>query len=419
MNERNKNHPAEPWDADFYETGSTRPPKNHGGLIAVLLIVLIVFGGIVSAVGIMNFRLFQNTAPDSDDPLSSIAFYSTTDGSAESQMEHQPEATRSSSDVTVQLNPSPQSAANIPQEGGRSLQEIYANTIDSVVSIISESAVSQNTGTGVILSEEGYVVTNAHVVEDALNITVLLTDGQELNATLVGADAISDLAVLQIEGQDLKPAEFGDSGVLQVGDAVVAIGDPLGVTLRGTMTNGIVSAINRNITMDGRTMTLIQTNAALNSGNSGGPLLNCYGQVIGINTMKIGDNVTSSGVEGLGFAIPSTTVKEIVDQLISQGYVSGRPRLGISGESVSLFHQRYYGIPAGLYITFVEEGSAADEIGMEPGDVLISVENTRIYDLSSLNTVLYSYQAGDTIAMVVYRNGRQYALQLTLGEATK
>ena len=165
-------------------------------------------------------------------------------------------------------------------------------------------------------------------------------------------------------------------------------------------------------------MTVIQTNAALNSGNSGGPLLNCYGQVIGINTMKIGDYMNSNGVEGLGFAIPTTTVQEIVNQLIGQGYVSGRPSLGITGESVPYAYQRFYNMPAGLYITGVEEDSAADEMGIEPGDILVSIDKVNITDGDTLNTALYAYQAGDTVELIVFRSGRYYSLELTLNEAT-
>jgi len=188
------------------------------------------------------------------------------------------------------------------------------------------------------------------------------------------------------------------------------------VEFRGTYTDGIVSAINRDVDMDGRTMTLIQTNAALNSGNSGGPLINCYGQVIGINTMKIGAFTDKAGVEGLGFAIPSATVKEVVDQLIRQGYVSGRPTLGVTGEALSTFYQYYYRLPAGLYITAVEYGTDAHRKGIENGDILISLNGTRIYSSDDLKTFLYNCEVGQVLEAVVYRDGQQYQLELTLSE---
>ena len=215
----------------------------------------------------------------------------------------------------------------------------------------------------------------------------------------------------------LTAAEFGDAKTLRVGDAVVAIGDPLGMELRGSMTDGIISAINRDVTTGGRTLTLIQTNAALNSGNSGGPLINCYGQVIGINTMKMGVFTSQSGTEGLGFAIPSSTVKEIADQLISQGYVSGRPGIGITGEEVSGFYQFYYQLPAGLYITHLEQGSDAAAKGITEGDILISLDDRRITTQEALREALLSYEVGDTVRIVIFRSGRQYAADITLHEA--
>ena len=164
-------------------------------------------------------------------------------------------------------------------------------------------------------------------------------------------------------------------------------------------------------------MTLIQTNAALNSGNSGGPLLNCYGQVIGINTMKIGDYMNANGVEGLGFAIPSTTVKEIVDQLISQGYISGRPINGITGTEIYTFDQLYYRIPQGIYITEVVAGSDAEAKGIQPGDILLQFAGARITNSEALKNALYAHQAGDSVTIVIYRNGNQYAIDIILGQS--
>ena len=185
---------------------------------------------------------------------------------------------------------------------------------------------------------------------------------------------------------------------------------------RGTYTDGIVSAINRDVDMDGRTMTLIQTNAALNSGNSGGPLINCYGQVIGINTMKIGAFTDSAGVEGIGFAIPSATVKDIVDQLITQGYVSGRPTLGLEGEALSSFYQHYYRLPAGLYITYVDPGSDAYLKGIENGDLLLSLNDQRITTMDELKALLFDREVGETVEAIIYRAGQQYRVSLTLSE---
>lgn len=289
--------------------------------------------------------------------------------------------------------------------------------INSVVSITCALENGISSGTGVVLSSNGYLVTNCHVVSGARAIEVRLTDDRVFPAALVGADAVSDLAVLYVEAEDLTPAEFGSSDAIRVGDAVAAIGDPLGVELRGTMTNGIVSAINRNLSTGGRTMTLIQTNAALNSGNSGGPLINCYGQVIGINTMKIGAFVDDAGVEGLGFAIPSTTVKEIVDQLIAQGYVSGRPGMGITGETVSGFYQRYFGLPAGVYITEVTPGGPGEKAGLAARDVLTKMNGRALTCAEDLTAALAGCQAGDTVSLEVWRDRQKLTLTLRLGQA--
>ena len=410
----------EPREENSWQTGSTNPPKSRGGLVAVLLVLVIFLSGIVTVLGILNVKLFQQLKQQESHEDLAISYNleelppETTEPAQtlppETRPAHQEEQ------VSMELDPSPSSASNVPAEGGLPLQEIYLQSIDSVVSISCQRYSDSTTGTGVVLTEDGYIVTNSHVVEGAQAITIQFTDERVLPARLVGADAVSDLAVLKVDAQDLVPATFGDSDSLRVGDTVVAIGDPLGVELRGTLTDGIISAINRDIYLDGRPITLIQTNAALNSGNSGGPLINCYGQVIGINTMKIGAFTDEAGVEGLGFAIPSATVKDVVDQLIRQGYVSGRPELGIRGESLSIFYQHYYRLPEGLYITEVTPGSDAAAKGIERGDILISINDTHITTADQLSSLLYGFEVGQTVTAVVYRGGYQYELQLTIGE---
>lgn len=401
----------EPLEPRTYRTGSTNPPKKSGCLFAFVLMAAIFCLGIVSCLGLFNVRLLRRI--DVSDPSETVAVVA----SQSQQEDAYNETVQTAEAPTLDIADSQISYENIPQEGGLSLQEIYTKVIHAVVSISCSYPGGSSTGSGVIVSQEGYVVTNAHVVEGAETIQVLLTDGRNLEATLIGADKISDLAVLQIYADNLVAAQLGDSSMLRVGDVVVAIGDPLGVTLRGTMTDGIISAINRDVTVEGRVMNLIQTNAALNSGNSGGPLLNCYGQVIGINTMKIGDSVSAAGVEGLGFAIPSTTVSHIVNQLLQQGYVSGRPALGVSGERISLLYQMYYHLPSGLHITYVEPGSGADQAGIQTGDILLRFENVAITSNEELENALYTYSPGDTVKLAIYRGGKQYSVTATLGEA--
>lgn len=401
------------WEQDTYRTGRTNPPKRHNSIVAVLLIAVILLCGLVSILGSLNIHLFHQLSDTKQVPDIPFDLTSTT-----------PNPTRNTIPTEIpqnaghiEINQSPAGVENIPQVGGLSLQEIYDKVIPSVVSISCNSPSGSSSGTGVVVTKDGYIVTNHHVVKDAQNIVVTFQNQANLQATLISADAVSDLAVLLVSADNLIPAEFGDSNSLRVGDSVAAIGDPLGVQLRGTMTDGIVSAINRDITIDGRTMTLIQTNAALNSGNSGGPLLNCYGQVIGINTMKIGDTMSTAGVEGLGFAIPSTTVKTVVDQLILQGFVSGRPSLGFICEELSIFYQMYYRLPEGLYISSVNENSSAAQAGILKGDILLALDGIRVKNIDSVNSILYAHATGDQVSAILYRNGRQYSVTITLDEA--
>ena len=405
--------PQEPQYPGTYQTGSTRPPKNSSGLVAFLLVVVIVLLGVVTLLGVMNVKLFRQLGDQLPEETLGISISNQNQLPIATVGQVQP--TEAPTDP-IEIATTPTAEANYAREGALSLHQIYSDNIAAVVSIICTGR-GTSTGTGVVLTADGYIVTNCHVVEGARDIQILFNDDRQLSAKLIGADSISDIAVLQVNATDLPFAQLGDSASLQVGDAVVAIGDPLGTELRGTMTDGIISAINRDVNVGGRVMNLIQTNAALNSGNSGGPLLNCYGQVIGINTMKMGDSMSVAGVEGLGFAIPSNTVGTIVNQLITQGFVSGRPYLGIYGEDVTNFYQFYYGLPYGLYITHVEAGSPAAQVGLRAGDVLVGVNNARISGVEDYENLLYSGEPGDQWTITIYRDYHQYTASVTLGEA--
>ena len=426
MDENNNYKPkyvreSDPWEESSWQTGSTNPPKNRGGLIALLLVLVIFLSGIVTVLGILNVKLFQQLKIQEQQEELAISYNAEPDTTEIPSEEVTPALTEetqplSQDPIDMELTPAPASVDNIPVDGGLPLQEIYLRSIDSVVSISCQLQSGSSTGTGVVLTQDGYIVTNCHVVENAYSVTVQLTDGRVLPARLVGADAVSDLAVLQVDAQDLIPAPFGDSDNLRVGDTVVAIGDPLGVELRGTLTDGIISAINRDLTTGGRTLSLIQTSAALNSGNSGGPLVNCYGQVVGINTMKIGDYASSAGVEGLGFAIPMTTVKDVVEQLLNQGYVAGRPTLGLEGQMVSTFYQMYYRLPAGLMITAIDPASDAFAKGLQTGDILLYLDGRPVSGPSVLSEVVNSHAVGESVNVILYRAGQEYAVDLTVTE---
>ena len=298
-------------------------------------------------------------------------------------------------------------------DGALSLQEIYKKCIGSVVSITASAQSGKSSGTGIVLSADGYLITNHHVIENAQVIAVQTSDDRQFQASIIGSDEASDLAVLKVDATDLQPAEFGDSGKLAVGDRVVAIGDPLGAQLRGTMTSGIVSAINRDLEVNDRTMTLIQTDAALNNGNSGGPLINCYGQVIGINTMKL-RSYYSTTAEGLGFAIPMAVAKPILEELMENGYVAGRPAIGISYDTLPLAFRIYYNLPEGVYISAVYDGSDAQAKGVTAGDIITAVNGTRVTSIDELNRVKNEFTAGDSITLTLYNGGSYRDVEVTL-----
>jgi serine protease Do len=286
-----------------------------------------------------------------------------------------------------------------------SYQEIYQKNIPAIVFLSATCSDGIQQGTGIVMSQDGYVLTNAHVIEDCYRVEAYLEDGSEYQALLVGRDSDSDLAVLKLDAQGLTPAEFGDSGALEVGDKAIAIGNPLGEELRGTMTDGIISAINRDVELDNRTMVLIQTTAALNSGNSGGALINEWGQVVGITTLKMSSWYES--IEGLGFAIPTATAKPIVDQLIASGAVAGRPTLGITVRMLTQETAAEYGAgtPVGLRLEEVNEKSDAWAQGLRSGDVVVEADDIPVATISELNSVKNSHSVGEYMRLRVWREG--------------
>lgn len=315
-------------------------------------------------------------------------------------------------EVTMQLN----SSEGLSQ---LSLQELYDRCIASVVGIKTYVSGSEYAwGTGIVLTEDGYILTNAHVISGSDSAGVVTQDGQEHEALLIGEDTQSDLAVLKIDVRGLSPAQFGDSDELRVGDGVAAIGNPLGEELKGTMTTGIISAINRDITMFGHKMSLLQTSAAINEGNSGGPLFNMYGQVIGITNMKMSAPLADVSIEGLGFAIPSSTAKSVVDDLISSGKVSGRPGLGITVGAIPADAASHYELPEGLYISAVEQNSDAWAQGVRAGDVLTAVNGQAVAATQDVNDIKDGFKVGDSLTLTIFRDGKTFDVEVRLVDMT-
>lgn len=307
-----------------------------------------------------------------------------------------------------------------------SIPEIVKKVKPSVVGISSEFSTSAvSTGTGIIMSDDGYIVTNAHVIQNtengiterSSNVMVVLSDSTECEAEIIGADSRTDLAVIKIspDGKKLAAAEFGDSNDLMEGELAIAIGNPLGFELYGSTTCGIISALDRTITVGEYEMDLIQTDAAINPGNSGGPLLNSCGQVIGINSSKI----ISDYAEGLGFAIPISSAQPIIDDLIANGYVTGRPMVGISGEDINEITAKYYNLPQGVCVRFITPDSAAEYSGIEVGDIIIGLNGKSIYTMEELNKMLDEFTAGDTVNLTIYRRDTeaQFEIPLVLDES--
>ena len=290
-----------------------------------------------------------------------------------------------------------------------------------------QTSTAQATGSGIIISEDGYIVTNNHVVDTsstssysyyelskATSIKVKLNsetygDDATFEATVVGQDSQTDLAVLKIEKDGLTPAEFADSDQAVVGEFVMAVGSPLG--LDTTVTQGIISAVNRQVESDGVVYTCIQTDAAINSGNSGGALVNSDGQVIGINTLKL----SGSGVEGIGFAIPINSTLDVINQLIDHKKVL-RPYIGITGINIDEELSKQENLEIGVYVKSVEDFSPAEKAGVKPGDVIIKADGKDITNMDELNEIKNSHQIGETMTLVVTRNGEERELSVTLEE---
>ena len=300
------------------------------------------------------------------------------------------------------------------ETGALSTPEIIQKVLPSVVGITTATVSGSGSGSGIVFSEDGYIVTNQHVIKDAISVTATLSDGKEYEATVVGQDERTDLAVIKINAGNLTAAEIGDSDELVQGETVLVIGNPLGETLSGSTTQGIVSALGREIEVEGRIMHYIQTDAAVNPGNSGGPLVNQAGLVVGVTSAKI----SSSYTEGLGFAIPINDAVPVIEELINNGYVSGRPIIGISGENVSAQVSALYRIPQGVYVRYIDPDSGAYLSGIQAGDVITALNGTEIKTISELNNQRDNYKAGDTVTLTVYRNGKTLDIDVVLGEAT-
>lgn len=309
-------------------------------------------------------------------------------------------------------------------EGTLTAEQIYQKVAPSIVGIVtynpSQGLISSSNGqgSGIIMSGDGYIITNAHVIGNSnkLNVTVVTSDKKEYAAKVVGYDTRTDVAVLKIDANGLQAAEFGNSDQLNVGAWVLAIGNPGGLEFSNTLTRGLVSAVNRSLGAENSPVKYIQTDAAINPGNSGGALLNMYGQVIGVNSAKV------SEFEGMGFAIPIKTVKTVVDDIVKTGYVSGRAKLGITVRQLSAFEAQSNDVPQGVLVTEIGSDSQVAAGGLKPGDIIIKMDGENIRSTAALYGQLEKHKPGDTVGVTVYRmsptgnDGATHDLQITLIE---
>ena len=387
--------------------------KNKGLKVFAGIMCAILCVGVVSLAGYGTYALVSNQQDQQ---------------SAEATTEGTDEQNQSSSTLVLNDKPSTSnSSASVDlSEGELTITERAEKVLPSTVGIVSyiqnQQSIfggEQSQGSGIIISADGYIVTNEHVISGATSIKVVLQDDSEYNATLVGSDERTDLAVLKIDATGLTPAEFGNSDQMQIGEQVIAIGNPGGLELAGTVTVGYVSAVTRPLTTpNGNTVNCIQTDAAINPGNSGGALVNTYGQVIGINSQKI----AATDYEGIGFAISINEAQPIINDLIQYGYVRGRVVMGITMQMIDQTYAAIYGYQPGIGVVSVEAGSPAEEAGLVAGDIITAIDGQSITTQEELNSLLEQYSPGDTITLTVYRqsvrgDGQELSMELTFAEA--
>lgn len=410
-------------------------PKNRGGLAFVSVIIMMVIC-VAAAVGL--FAAFSNNTPDDERDIESVRseidekYSQKIDDLNKTVADLQNQINNMSSLIDSSQTQSTSLYTSIAPIGETAIEEISEVVKPSIVTIVVSvpSARYQSgffyytvggvtsSGSGIILDTDGYIVTNYHVVSyydsyDNVTIDVTLSDGREYPAQFIGGDKNNDLAVIKVDNaENLVPAKFGVSSDLKVGAVVLAIGNPLGIEFAGSVTLGIVSALDRTIDKENTADSMIQTDAAINPGNSGGALVNTKGEVVGITTLKISD----TEVEGLGFAVPIDYAAPIISNLVEYGYVKDRPATGIAGSTVSASISRYYGVPQGVIVTDVEENSGADLAGIQVNDIITELDGQKVESMTDIQNVNSSHKVGDIITVKVYRNGEYYTTNLKLME---
>jgi serine protease Do len=388
-----------PYESELPPMPPVSKKKPAKGLVIAAVIVAVVM--VICSVGILTFPYLNldwiTPAQSFAETEETVQNKTQATGRAEGEVYNVPE-----------MNTAPKDGNEL------SLVEVNKKVKDSVVAILIGKGETEFSGSGFVISEDGYILTNSHVIEGAAAIEVVLSDGtSKYSAKVVGSDSATDIAVLKVEATGLKPVELGDSNALEVGETVAAIGNPYGIELAGTFTNGIVSALNRKLEMNGTYMNLIQTNASINPGNSGGPLVNAYGQVVGITSSKL----VATGYEGIGFAIPINHVVEITEELVTYGYIKTRAYIGVRGTDVTANDSSMRNLPQGVLVVEIEPDCDASKKGLKPNDIIVAFNGEKIQSMAELNEKKDAFHPGDTATMTYWRNGKETTITIRLGEA--
>ncbi len=385
-----KNYAEDPWD----KNQGDKSPKKKGGMtgkIVALALVCALVGGFVGAgVSSATTKVNKTSIQVSDREVAQVQTVKV-DGKTEMTM-----------------------------------AEVYAANVNSVVSInvsststnyFGQQVETASSGTGFFITQDGYILTNHHVVSGASSVKVTLYNGETYDAKVIGSDSDYDIAVIKIDVTGATPVVLGDSSELAIGESVAAVGNPLG-ELTFSMSEGIVSCVNRTVNVDGTPFNMIQVDCSINPGNSGGPLFNSYGEVVGIVSAKY-SSYSNTSVEGIGFAIPINDVVAMVEDIMTDGYVTDKAYMGFVPQNMTaqMAMQYRYDVTEGVFVCSVEDGSAAAKAGLQMGDVITKIDDTTISDMTDLNAAKKSYRAGDTVTLTVYRGGKTMEVQLTFDAA--
>ncbi len=408
------------WKFEDYDAaaGRGKPPKQKKPKTPGKNRGLKVFAGILGGVMALGVLTFSGYGVYS-------AFFRS--GSLQAGGSNSQQSSSSQENLpSLNVESTPESETSSASADGKlTAREVAAKVKPSVVGVVqyqygSSSIEASGEGSGIIMTSDGYIITNAHVISGASGIKVVLNNGEEYEARVIGSDTRTDLAVIKIEANNLTPAEFGESSKMQEGDIVMAIGNPGGLTFAGSITQGILSGVNRQLSSSYGTTSVLQTDAAINPGNSGGALVNEYGQVIGINSSKI----SATDYEGIGFAIPIDDAKPIVDDLIQNGRVTGRVVLGVyNAQSVDEVASRVYGVPTGVLVGGTDPESDLAQKGVITGDIITKINNTDVTSTADIYTVLQDFEVGDSVKLTVFRrtsgqSDKTFEVTVTLMEDT-